>query len=75
MQPTETVWTIFVGDQPLVLPVKFGKIQWAVSVEKMFKEQYWRTTTDDQQRPVTIAHPELFVLRWAKNVQCSVCNK
>jgi len=26
-----------------------------------------RTTTDDGQRPVTIAHPEHFVLRWAKN--------
>jgi len=25
-----------------------------------------RTTTDDGQRPVTIAHPEHFVLRWAK---------
>jgi len=30
-----------------------------------------RTSTDDGQRPVTIAHPEHFVLRWAKkeNVQ------
>jgi len=27
-----------------------------------------RTTTDDGQRPVTIAHPEHKVLRWAKNV-------
>ena len=27
-----------------------------------------RTTDDDGQRPVTIAHPEHFVLRWAKNV-------
>jgi len=27
-----------------------------------------RTTTDDGQRPVTIAHSELFVLRWAKNI-------
>jgi len=26
-----------------------------------------RTMTDDGQRPVTIAHPEHFVLRWAKN--------
>jgi len=26
-----------------------------------------RTTTDDGQRPVTIAHPENFVLRWAKS--------
>ena len=26
----------------------------------------WRTMTDDGQRPVTIAHPEHFVLRWAK---------
>jgi len=25
-----------------------------------------RRTTDDGQRPVTIAHPEHFVLRWAK---------
>jgi hypothetical protein len=25
-----------------------------------------RTKTDDGQRPVTIAHPEHFVLRWAK---------
>jgi len=29
-----------------------------------------RTTTDDGQRPVTIAHPEHFVLRWAKNNYC-----
>jgi len=27
-----------------------------------------RTTTDDGQRPVTIAHPEHFVLRWAKKL-------
>jgi len=26
-----------------------------------------RLTTDDGQRPITIAHPEHFVLRWAKN--------
>jgi len=26
-----------------------------------------RTMTDDGQRPVTIAHPEHFVLRWTKN--------
>jgi len=28
-----------------------------------------RTTTDDGQRSVTIAHSEHFVLRWAKNEQ------
>jgi len=27
-----------------------------------------RTMTDDGQRPVTIAHPEHFVLRWAKKM-------
>ena len=27
---------------------------------------YARCTTDDGQRPITIAHPEHFVLRWAK---------
>jgi len=36
-------------------------------------------TTDDGQRPITIAHLEHFVLRWAKNVDrvsmctCEVC--
>jgi len=29
-----------------------------------------RTTTDDGQRPVTIAHSEHIVLRWAKNKMC-----
>jgi len=29
-----------------------------------------RTTHDDGQRPITKAHPEHFVLRWAKNMQC-----
>ena len=28
-----------------------------------------RRTTDDGQRPVTIAHPEHFVLRWAKKAK------
>jgi len=35
-----------------------------------------RTTTDDGQRPVTIAHHEHFVLRWAKNTYFKqyICN-
>jgi len=30
------------------------------------KKVYGPCTTDDGQRPITIAHPEHFVLRWAK---------
>jgi len=30
------------------------------------------TTTDDGQRPLTIAHPEHFVLRWAKKESSTV---
>ena len=37
MQPTKTIWTTLVGDHLGIIPVKFGKIQWAVSEEKMFK--------------------------------------
>jgi len=25
MQPTETIWTIFVGDHPGIIPVKFDQ--------------------------------------------------
>jgi len=32
------------------------------------KKVYARRTTHDGQRPITIAHPEHFVLRWAKTL-------
>ena len=34
--------------------------------KKLTTDDARRTTTHDGQRPVTIAHPEHFVLRWAK---------
>jgi len=73
MQPTETIWTPLVGDHPGIIPVKFGQNQMRgfrgedVLVKKF--THYALRTTDDGQRPVTIAHPEHFVLRWASNVQ------
>jgi len=38
------------------------------------KNVFARRTTDDGQRPVTIAHPEHFVLRWAKKLTHSPTN-
>jgi len=35
-------------------------------LSKKFLDDGRRTTDDDGQRPVTIAHPKHFVLRWAK---------
>ena len=60
MLPTGTIWTTLVGDHPGIIPVKFGKSGFRgedVQVKKF---------THDGQRPITIGHPEHFVLRWAK---------
>jgi len=64
MQPIRTIWTILVGDHPGIIPVKFGQNPMSsVRGEGVLVKKF----THDGQRPVTIAHPEHFVLRWAKN--------
>jgi len=40
--------------------------EWFQRRRCLSKKVYGRRTTDDGQRPVTIAHLEHFVLRWAK---------
>jgi len=70
MQPIRTIWTILVGDHSVIIPVKFGikSNEWFQRIICLSKNVYARrTTTNDGQRPVTIAHPEHKVLRWAKN--------
>ena len=70
MQPIRTIWTTLVGDHPGIIPVKFGHNPMSgfraedVKVKKFTDDA--RRTTDDGQRPVTIAHHEHFVLRWAQ---------
>jgi len=41
--------------------------EWFQRKRSLSKKVYGQRTTDDGQRPVTIAHPEHFVLRWANN--------
>jgi len=50
-------------------PVTYN--EWFQRRRCLSKKVYARRTTDDGQRPVTIAHPdpEHFVLRWAKNTK------
>ena len=67
MQPTGTVWTTLVEEHPGIIPVKFGQNPmsgfWG---EVVWMKKFTHTLTDDQQKTVTIAHSEHFVLRWAK---------
>jgi len=57
-----------VGDHPGIIPVKFGQnpMSGFRGEDVLSKKVYARRTTHDWQRPVTIAHPEHFVIRWAK---------
>jgi len=66
-QPTGTIWTTLVGDHLGIIPVKFGKnlMRGFQRRRCLSKKVYARRKTTDKE-PITIAHPEHFVLRWAK---------
>jgi len=49
MQPAGMVWKFLVVDHPGIIPVKFGKIQWAVS-EEMLKLKLTDIFTNDRQQ-------------------------
>ena len=72
MQPTGTVWSTLIGDHPGIIPVKFG--QYPISGFRGEDVKVKKLTDDDGQRPVTIAHPEHFVLGWAKNNRKRECD-
>jgi len=57
-----------VGDHPGLIPVKYGQnpmsgLRGEDVLVKKFTHDARRTTHDNGQRPITIAHPEQFVLR------------
>ena len=62
MQPAETVWTTLVEEHLGIIPVKFRQNPMSgfggedVSVKQLTDDER-QTTTNDGQRPVTIAHP------------------